>query len=631
MDRTDLVLRLEPGVHHLFLKLAHERGVWSFRIAETRGALEVGAIDAAVAAGVDYLARHQLLDGSWPGYEGYGPGLTAFALYALRKSGVARDDPVARRAWAYVQAHRAEHTYSLGSVLLASFAHERGEPGEALRAQVERLIDMQEPSGIWAYPIHPGGSRLPEDLSTTLYAALALRAAHERGVAIPAEVWSDLIEGALTCWRGDLEDPRRGFTYRTRQNEPNARETGAMTGAGLSILWIARDGLGGRVDRSVASEFEAALEGARGWLEDRLVFDENPGKADFHLFHVYGIERTGELLGLDQLGGVDWYAAGARYLVQLQGEDGSWKAADHSQAVRDTSLALLFLSRATRPSSAKDSKVHAVLSDQPEQAAILSAVGRGPFDVWIAGFPDSTRDAHGRGVRREVRLERARYLGTRAGRTEEVELAMVDAREGRGVQRCEARLELPAAGAWTLWAELELAGPADGSVPGPVRVRSGSVEVLFEGELETTLDYAAQGRDNLLRGQALRCEASSQGGAAPDAAADGRQGSFWACTADDSERRWAVELERGVDADLLLLSHANPHRADPGRARPAEVELWINGESHGSHALDPDPRRKTAIELGRLRRVTGIELRLLPTPGSAGAALGLSEVELLAR
>jgi hypothetical protein len=54
------------------------------------------------------------------------------------------------------------------------------------------------------------------------------------------------------------------------------------------------------------------------------------------------------LYGIKMIGGRDWYAEGALYLVNAQREDGSWLSYGEMPIV-DTAFALLFLKKAVLP------------------------------------------------------------------------------------------------------------------------------------------------------------------------------------------------------------------------------------------------------------------------------------------
>ncbi len=79
------------------------------------------------------------------------------------------------------------------------------------------------------------------------------------------------------------------------------------------------------------------------WLGSHFTVTENPERRQaHHYYYLYGLERAGMLTGTEKMGAREWYAEGARFLLDAQGADGRW----HNTI--DTCFAILFLRRATR-------------------------------------------------------------------------------------------------------------------------------------------------------------------------------------------------------------------------------------------------------------------------------------------
>jgi hypothetical protein len=89
---------------------------------------------------------------------------------------------------------------------------------------LRELLGAQESSGMYAYPVHPNGTA-HDDLSNTLYAALALRAA-PGGLEVPEKTWR-LVDGTpaattptATAPGATIRDGLSGFSYRPTAAPP---------------------------------------------------------------------------------------------------------------------------------------------------------------------------------------------------------------------------------------------------------------------------------------------------------------------------------------------------------------------------------------------------------------------------
>jgi hypothetical protein len=178
------------------------------------------------------------------------------------------------------------------------------------------------------------------DNSNSQYAALGLRACHDAGVVVPAEV----VESAERWWRDGTSGDGWGYL-----NKGDAGYGSMTAGAvGALTIYLALQGKQWMKDKEVVSGMD--------WLGKNFTVAQNPGPHDadggqngWQYYYLYALERAGIFYGTETLGGHEWYAEGARYLLDQQAADGSWtsKGADH--AIWDTCFAILFLRRATRP------------------------------------------------------------------------------------------------------------------------------------------------------------------------------------------------------------------------------------------------------------------------------------------
>jgi hypothetical protein len=619
-----LHLRFGPGVHHWLVKVRHEQGSWGLRMGRS-SSVDSRQVQAAIDRGVAYLLDEQQVDGSWSAFGKYDVGYTAYSLYTLLKSGVPRNDSAVQRALGCVRTLPAHHTYSMACKILALSAWGTPDVQAELQEAVQQLIEWQEPDGLFAYPVYPDGQRLPQDLSNTLYASLALRAAAHRQARIPASVWEHLLEGVAECFgvgrssRERLSGEAGGFGYRKGE-----AATGSMTTAGFSVLLIARQALQDRLDAKLRREVDAAQRSALAWLDENMTVRENSGKNRWHFFALYGLERVGALLNEDILGRKNWYWTGAEYLVGKQNEEGSWQGddSDHNKA-QDTLLGLLFLRRATAVTgtqSARPPQVHTVQGDLR-----LRVLGDNPYTVWVLGTaPESSVPVE--------RVVRVRYqVRSPAG---EVWTAAESSRpDGQKEFRFETRLTLPVAGKHVLWAEAEVVGEARTTAGDAEQTRLSSEEQVLEvssGHDAEVLLYPVHRNFNLLR-SAVRVEASSANSTHPAShAADGKYGSRWVSRADDRSPWWRATFSTPVTADQLFFSHARCRRRDGGEPQVAQVEITINEGPPQLLELDASPLRKSRLQWEAPQGIRQIEVRVLKSLSRASnQGVGFSEIELL--
>ncbi|MEM7305272.1 MAG: hypothetical protein AAF682_01315 [Planctomycetota bacterium] len=626
-----LVLQLRAGRNHLLAKVRNRSGVWSFRLREASNISQEtvnGAVDRAIA----WLLERQLVDGSWPHQRNYGVGYSAYTVYTLLKSGVDPDHPAVRRAMEYVIANEGEYTYAESCRILALVTYDRGAALEELQDAVDRLCSWQNPNGMYGYPQHPGGGGHAPDLSNTLYATLALRAAAARGARVHPRVWHGLLEGTLRCWENQgsskarRENPSAGFSYR-----PGGKASGSMTVAAISVLAVARDALGENLDRREAAEVDHAIEVALTWVERHMTWMENPGATGWHFFFLYGIERVGALLDRDIIGGVSWYWAGAEFLVEQQAKDGEWKGVGgHGSPPVDTILSLLFLNKATAPSSGKR-KISGRQVLTAKGDVHVQAVGNDPLDVWITGFGEEVRAELGdpplvRGVRWIVRD---------ANGAERV-AAEVDGNVDRRavMQRFEARLDFERSGTYEVVARVTALEPHEeqGFEPVPVELESPPMRISLAASAAAAAGgYARDAAHNLLRGATV-ASSTVAGGHTADKALDADHSSRWLCNPKDAAPTWTAKLDVAVVADRLLLSHALNQKREADRPQVASAEVRVNGSLLGTIELDPDPHLKGELALPTGLSVTELELRVLTTRGGdlGAVQVGFAEVELLA-
>jgi len=319
-------------------------------------------INDAVSLGAKALAAHQQTDGFFRfGGEALHAsrlslhqGQTALALLALIHSGMKRDDPVVKRGVAWLlrsgktPGWNNYHgwTYANGLViwLFATVDARLYEP--EIRALAARLAHGARSDGTWGYyagRTRGTGLQDASNMSTTQYAVLGLWEAQRAGVKLPRRTWERLVKA--------LEEGQArngGWAY----TPPRGATTFTSTAIGVASLIIARTALAtgkGPTD----AEIRAALPVRRGLTFLANHWNEVKGArwTALDTYALYAAERAGMIADVNRFGSVDWYTEGARILVAKQNANGTWGSATENRypASASSALALLFLTRATRP------------------------------------------------------------------------------------------------------------------------------------------------------------------------------------------------------------------------------------------------------------------------------------------
>lgn len=261
------------------------------------------------------------------------------------------------------------------------------------------LVSMRSPRGwrYWKNSDIPGG---PEDVSSTQLALIALHQAEGCGVPVDPQVWADAIRFVLTLQEKDgpeadravvvrkpkppsgkaapsarpdgyapsdpsspaVKDRERGFHYSIHPttHDDDRIVSGTRTACGVGSLVIAKYALetsaakgaakvAGGVNRAVV---EQSIYDGLAWLAANWSAWANPKGYPMETYWLYCTERVMDLLRAARLGEHVWYAEMAESLLARQAEKGFWDTMNPTYGKRgpviDTSLALLFLHRATR-------------------------------------------------------------------------------------------------------------------------------------------------------------------------------------------------------------------------------------------------------------------------------------------
>jgi hypothetical protein len=343
-------------------------------------------INKAIDRGVENLKRLGS-SGAWSGPH-YPTGVTALAAWTLLESGVKPGDPIVQKAAANLRKEciALTNTYSLTVAIL--FFDRLGDPGDEalIQAMGVRLLGGQNLTGSWNYenrsgddgdrawlqrqveeadkqrqnktlPLEAKRTLFPEiqkqldrlqranidprfgDNSNTQFAMIGLWVARRHGVPV------DNALGRVDA-RFRKSQTGGGWAYAPEVffgSPPRA----TMTCAGLLGIalgqGVKKDGKGKELlkDPIVKNGFRligGVLKNPNGEMQKKLLV-----KPEMFYYFLFSLERMAVVYDVKKIGETDWYAWGAKILVDKQEPDGSWKG---EHGVADTCFALLFLKRA---------------------------------------------------------------------------------------------------------------------------------------------------------------------------------------------------------------------------------------------------------------------------------------------
>ena len=325
---------------------------------------------AAIDAGKEYLIRQQKADGSWS--NSYGQvGTSSLAVLALINSGMSPDEAPVQRGLEFLRSVRdtdlrtqnPKETYETSLLIMALAAAKDGRRDRArlltLTARLEGGQLTRGPNaGSWTYTLSDGlfAAIGGGDRSNGQFAVLGLREAAYAGIPVDRGVWLAIAKHWLASQNAD-----GGWSYTGLAGQGSY---GSMTVAGIATLNIVKTML--REDDLKNDEtpnccgrnrdeatIDKALERAYAWMQHHFAVSHNPGRNDWLLYYLYGMERAGRLSGRRFFGDdKDWYREGAAFLVSQQTpRDGAFRGAGggDSDPLLSTSFSLLFLSKGLSP------------------------------------------------------------------------------------------------------------------------------------------------------------------------------------------------------------------------------------------------------------------------------------------
>ncbi len=306
------------------------------------------AVDDSVKRGVAWLRDEQRRDGRF----GTGTGETALALLALRHSGVPAEDKTCRRAARFLVRKLPDgRVYGAALGVLALLAQD--EPGHRIIAEklVADLVTAQCKNGQWDYTYRARKVKRDGDNSNTQFALLALAAARAQGIEVPPEPFARAREFLR---KSQNEDGGFGYSDRERSRSYAAMTAGAAMCLAFCVA-VDKDEPAGLPGHAEDAEVRRAL----AWLAKNFDPENNTGitrafgnaagrrsDASWRHYWLWSLERAAAAASVDRLGDHDWYARGARVLLDRQRDDDSWR--DPERGILATSFALLFFRRSTR-------------------------------------------------------------------------------------------------------------------------------------------------------------------------------------------------------------------------------------------------------------------------------------------
>lgn len=236
---------------------------------------------SAVERGLEFLASQQQRDGSWIGSVGFKlnqdytvqendvphVGVTALCGMAFLAGGHLPDrgayGVVLSRAIDFLVSHQNDqgfithrqsrmYDHAFATLFLAEVfgQTESNEVRAALQRAIDLIKNSQNPRGSWRYQPFA----LESDMSITVCQLMALRAARNVGIRVPAETIKRAVEyvndsqvkGGDQVWPPDFADVQEGYyalgpgAFRYQfQDEDVSRSSFALTAAGITSLYHA--------------------------------------------------------------------------------------------------------------------------------------------------------------------------------------------------------------------------------------------------------------------------------------------------------------------------------------------------------------------------------------------------------
>ncbi len=315
----------------------------------------------AVSRGIDFLRKQSAM---------LGAGESGLALLAMLKAEVPLTDPALKACVATIDKRFDGSTfkperaggsdiYEAGVIIMALANLDPDGRKSQIKSVADYILGKQKAAGGWDYD-----SRMAGDTSISQYAVLGLWEADNVGVVIHPRVWDGAAQFYL-----NTQSAQGSWTY--HRDENSQQDTLSMTAAGVgSLLICQRQLLAHRRASSAQNPYlipllsenqrirytvqtpparlAQGINGGLAWLSGHFTTTDTSVIGQSALYCLYGIERVGALAGRANLGNVDWFDQGARYITAKQSPDGSLTGS-HGDAP-NTAWAVLFLTKSTAKS-----------------------------------------------------------------------------------------------------------------------------------------------------------------------------------------------------------------------------------------------------------------------------------------